>query len=98
MTEYKIYLIVFFEVFFIALFSLIFFKNNFLFGLILAELTVLAGSGFLLTSAALFGDSSYVAKLILLLSIAAAESAVGLALIVRYYKLRNLSTITSRKP
>jgi len=87
--EYKFYSIIFFECFLLSMFSLIFIKNNFLYGLILAELAVVSASGFILSSAVLLGDSTWVAKLLLLLSVAAAESAVGLALIIRCHKLRD---------
>jgi NADH-quinone oxidoreductase subunit K len=63
--------------------------NNVLFILIAVEVMLLAAGIVLAISSVVFGDGIGQLFVLMILTVAAAESAVGLALIIKYYRVKD---------
>lgn len=84
----KILLFTFFEIFFFVIITLMFFRNNFLYALIALELLTMATLGFFITAGYSAVDQSILARSVIILAVAAAESSIGLALVIRMFKIK----------
>jgi len=86
MTVQEIIFIFSFSLFAIGVAGVVATQNNFLFALMSIEIMLLS-SIFLFTACSIFFiDSSMQAFVLLILTVAAAESAVGLALLIHFFK------------
>jgi len=76
------------QLFFLGFIGILTIFNNVLFVLIAVEIMLLAAGIIFAISSVMFGDGFGQLFVLVILTIAAAESAIGLALIVKYYKMK----------
>nr|WQF69669.1 NADH dehydrogenase subunit 4L [Ceramothamnion sp.] len=79
--------------FFIGLLGMFLNKKNILIMLMSLEMLFLAVSGFFIFSAIYLDDISGQIFAILILTVAASESAIGLAILVIYYRIRSTISV-----
>lgn len=83
----------FITIFFISLFGMILNQKNILVMLMSLEMMFLAVSFFLIYTSVYIDDVSGQIFAILILTVAAAESSIGLAILVIYYRIRHSITV-----
>nr|AHX02446.1 NADH dehydrogenase subunit 4L [Ceramium japonicum] len=84
---------IFFLLFFIGLIGMFLNKKNILIMLMSLEMLFLAASTFFIFSSIYLDDVSGQIFAILILTVAASESAIGLAILVIYYRIRNTISV-----
>lgn len=85
-----------FLIFFISLFSIIFNYKNIVITLILIELSLLSINLNFIFNSILLNDIIGIIFSLLILTIAAAEAAIGLAILVLYYRVRSTVLIDNK--
>jgi len=90
-----VYLILSLFIFLIGTLGLIMHYKNFIFVLICLEMILLSINILFVSSSIFFDDLTGQIYSLLILSIAASESALGLTLFIVYYRLRGVITIDS---
>lgn len=88
----ELYLLWACQLFILGLAGILSMQNNVLFALIAIEIMLLASGVILAISSSVFLDGSGQMFVLFILTVAAAESAVGLALLIRFYKIRGEAT------
>lgn len=82
-------------VFFIGIFGLIFFKKNLIYILIILEIIFLASSLNFILASVFFDDIIGYIAVLFIFAIAASEVSIGLALIILFYRIKNVIFIDS---
>ena len=82
-----------FQIFLIGLAGLVSSQNNVIFMIISIEMLLLAASMAFVFSSALINDLHGQVFALFILTIAAAESAIGLAIVVAFYRLRGSANL-----
>ena len=88
--------IIFFFMFFIGLFGIIFNYKNIIISLLSIELSLLSINLIFIYSSLLFNDFIGIFFSIIILTVAAAEAAIGLSILVLFYKVRGSIIINNK--
>jgi NADH-quinone oxidoreductase subunit K len=91
----EIILIISFFFFFIGLFGITIMQKNFLIIILCLELMIVGCALIFLTAAKLFDNPNGQIFALLIITISTAETAIGLSLFIKIFKIRNTMSITN---
>ena len=83
----EIYIIIFIQIYLLGLVGLFTFRTNVVYSIIFLEILTITSGAILGIAASIYGDNFVTITVLFILAVTACESAIGLSVLIRYYKL-----------